>query len=85
MFRVRDGVLEVVAGGDPNWLHDTPHDPAAIFGQVRLGERGRPFRCYKFRTMRHDAEAFLRSDVALHRLYVENDFKLPVHLDPRLK
>ena len=26
----------------------------AIFGQVRIGEAGRPFRMYKFRTMRQD-------------------------------
>jgi len=28
----------------------------AIFSQYRIGRRGRPFRCYKFRTMFHDAE-----------------------------
>jgi undecaprenyl-phosphate galactose phosphotransferase len=28
----------------------------AIFSQYRIGRRGKPFRCYKFRTMFHDAE-----------------------------
>lgn len=27
-----------------------------FFGQIRLGEQGRPFRCWKFRSMRVDAE-----------------------------
>jgi len=32
----------------------------AIFMQDRVGRNGRPFRCYKFRTMYHDAEARLK-------------------------
>jgi undecaprenyl-phosphate galactose phosphotransferase len=31
----------------------------AIFSQKRIGKNGKPFRCYKFRTMYHDAEARL--------------------------
>lgn len=56
----------------------------AVFGQVRLGERGRRFRCRKFRTMRSDAEEVLRADLELQQRYVANNFKLPEAIDPRL-
>lgn len=56
----------------------------ALFGQVRLGARGARFRCYKFRSMRADAEEVLSSDPELHQLYVSNHFKLPEDRDPRL-
>lgn len=63
------------------WL-DSPGP--MFFGQTRLGRRGRPFRCLKFRSMHHDAEAILTSDPALHAAYVENHFKLPAESDPRI-
>lgn len=56
----------------------------ALFGQRRLGLNGQSFKCYKFRSMRPDAEARLRSDPALHAEYVKNNFKLPEDRDPRL-
>lgn len=56
----------------------------AIFGHQRLGAQGRLFRCYKFRSMRRDAEQVLRADPQLYQLYVDNGYKLPAHLDPRL-
>jgi UDP-galactose-lipid carrier transferase len=31
-----------------------------LYAQTRIGQRGRPFRCLKFRTMTHDAEQRLR-------------------------
>ena len=55
-----------------------------VFGQRRLGRFGRPIRCYKFRSMYADAEARLLADPDLHRLYVENDYKLPSSLDTRI-
>jgi len=55
-----------------------------FFRQERLGVEGRRFRIFKFRTMRQDAEEVLRSDAALYRRYVENDFKLPPGEDPRV-
>jgi lipopolysaccharide/colanic/teichoic acid biosynthesis glycosyltransferase len=55
-----------------------------LFSQERLGQGGRTFRCLKFRTMRPGAEALLRDDPDLFRMYVENDFKLPPDQDPRV-
>jgi exopolysaccharide production protein ExoY len=57
---------------------------AAIFRQVRIGRNARPFRIWKFRTMRGDAEAVLRADAALYAEYVANDYKLPPDRDPRI-
>ncbi len=56
----------------------------AIFGHWRLGAGGRMFRCYKFRSMRQHAEQVLQIDPHLYQLYVDNNYKLPPHLDPRL-
>lgn len=56
----------------------------ALFGHWRLGARGKMFRCYKFRSMRQHAEQVLRADPRLYQLYVDNDYKLPPHLDPRV-
>lgn len=55
-----------------------------LFRQRRAGLRGRFFGLLKFRSMRADAEELLRSDPAMHRRHVENDFKLPVQEDPRI-
>jgi lipopolysaccharide/colanic/teichoic acid biosynthesis glycosyltransferase len=56
----------------------------AIFAHWRLGARGRKFPCYKFRSMRPHAEQILRANPPLYRLYVDNNYKLPPQLDPRL-
>ena len=55
-----------------------------FFGQARCGLRGREFQCLKFRTMVVDAEDWLDRDPELRAAYQENDFKLPVHVDPRV-
>jgi lipopolysaccharide/colanic/teichoic acid biosynthesis glycosyltransferase len=55
-----------------------------VFGHERLGRRGRRFRCLKFRSMHEGAELCLDTDKRLHQAYVENDFRLPARLDPRL-
>ena len=56
----------------------------ALFRQERVGLAGESFRMLKFRTMVVDAEERLHVDPALWDLYVENDYKLPAHLDPRM-
>lgn len=56
----------------------------ALFGHERLGAGGKRFRCFKFRTMRRNAEEQLRADPALFAQYVANDYKLPPDRDPRL-
>lgn len=38
----------------------------AFFIQQRIGKNGHPFYCYKFRSMREDAETFLQSYLATH-------------------
>jgi len=56
----------------------------AIFRQKRLGLGGRPFRLWKYRSMRVDAEDILRDDPFLYRRYLDNDYKLPPEEDPRV-
>jgi exopolysaccharide production protein ExoY len=55
-----------------------------LFRHWRVGRDGAGFHCLKFRTMRADAEAVLLADPELLRLYRENHYKLPEHLDPRV-
>jgi lipopolysaccharide/colanic/teichoic acid biosynthesis glycosyltransferase len=56
----------------------------ALFGHTRLGRDGRPFRCYKLRTMCVDAESHLASDPDLRAAYRANGYKLPSHADRRV-
>jgi lipopolysaccharide/colanic/teichoic acid biosynthesis glycosyltransferase len=55
-----------------------------FFGQTRLGKDGKPFRCWKLRTMTTDAEARLSQDSVLRERYRENGFKIPTEEDPRV-
>ena len=55
-----------------------------LFTQERLGEGGRRFRIYKFRTMYEDAEKVLQSDPALYQRYIKNNYKFPRGEDPRI-
>jgi exopolysaccharide production protein ExoY len=55
-----------------------------FFVQERLGQDGRPFRMFKFRTMYRDAEERLRSDPELLRKYLANNHKVPGKQDPRI-
>lgn len=56
----------------------------ALFVQRRIGRNGRPFGCYKLRTMCVDAEARLNDDRSLREQYEANGYKLPVDCDPRV-
>ena len=55
-----------------------------FFGHERVGRGGRPFLCWKLRTMETGAEARLEEDAELKRRYLEDGFKLPDRDDPRL-
>ena len=55
-----------------------------LFEQERLGQKGRRFRLFKFRTMVTNAEEILRGDPILYQRYIENNFKLPRGEDPRI-
>jgi exopolysaccharide production protein ExoY len=55
-----------------------------FFRQERLGKEGRYFRIFKFRTMRADAEAVLKSDPQLYNRYRESNFKLAREDDFRI-
>lgn len=55
-----------------------------FFAQTRIGLHGRPFRCYKLRSMVKDAEERLRREPELYARYVANNFKLRPEEDPRI-
>jgi exopolysaccharide production protein ExoY len=55
-----------------------------LFGHRRVGVGGQPFRCFKFRTMRVEAEELLRTDPVLRSQYMSNNFKIPEGSDPRI-
>lgn len=55
-----------------------------FFGHRRLGLGGRPFRCWKLRTMSVDAEEELDLDPVLREEHRANGFKLPTASDPRV-
>lgn len=60
-------------------------DPGpVIFSQKRLGLGRKPFRLHKFRSMCVDAEKVLQLDPILNCRYVQNDYKLAAHEDPRI-
>lgn len=55
-----------------------------LFRQVRVGRDGAPITVFKFRSMSVDAEGRLEADPELYRQYVENGFKIPASIDPRI-
>lgn len=55
-----------------------------FYKQERIGQDGRKFKIYKFRSMVVNAEEKLMANEELYKKYVENSFKLPEGEDPRV-
>lgn len=55
-----------------------------FFKQERIGENGKVFHIYKFRSMVVNAEKKLKSDKILYKKYIDNNYKLEPDEDPRI-
>ncbi|KAB1971452.1 sugar transferase [Lacticaseibacillus casei] len=55
-----------------------------FFKQTRIGQNGRKFQIYKFRSMVVNAENVLKSNRVLYQKYLANSYKLPAGEDPRI-
>nr|WP_311439527.1 sugar transferase [Mesobacillus foraminis] len=55
-----------------------------FFRQVRIGENGKKFYIYKFRSMLLNAEERLKADKKLYQKYLDNNYKLEPEEDPRI-
>ncbi len=55
-----------------------------FFKQTRIGQYGRPFKIYKFRSMIVDADQVLHANQELYAKYVANNYKLEPEEDPRI-
>lgn len=55
-----------------------------LFKQRRIGQYGKEFGIYKFRSMIVNAEETLKSDKDLYKKYITNSYKLEPEEDPRI-
>jgi exopolysaccharide production protein ExoY len=55
-----------------------------IFKQLRIGEQGKKFYIYKFRSMVINSEEILKNNKILYQKYLKNNYKLEPHEDPRI-
>ncbi|GKT04269.1 exopolysaccharide biosynthesis protein [Furfurilactobacillus sp. OKN36] len=55
-----------------------------IYKQQRVGKNNRDFYIFKFRSMVVDADKKLKADPQLYQQYLDNNYKLPPELDPRI-
>ncbi|WP_010632752.1 sugar transferase [Sporolactobacillus vineae] len=55
-----------------------------FFKQKRIGQFGNTFYIYKFRSMIVNAEGVLKSNRNLYKKYLDNNYKLEPHEDPRI-
>lgn len=62
---------------------DDPRGPV-IYSQSRVGQYGRLFKLYKFRSMEFEAEKKLKENEKLYAKYVSNNYKLKPEDDPRI-
>ncbi len=76
-------VLPIVVAIMVAYLFEDKKGPI-LFKQQRAGKHGRMFYIYKFRSMAVDAEERLKREPELHKKYVENNYKLEPHEDPRI-
>ena len=58
------------------------HTP--FYKQIRIGQYGKPFGMFKFRSMIFNADKVLENNPKLYQKYVDNGFKLPEGEDPRV-
>ncbi|WP_071908864.1 sugar transferase [Exiguobacterium sp. ZWU0009] len=63
-------------------IREPKHD--VFFGQYRYGLNGKRFKMYKFRSMIANAEQKLKNNKILYQKYIDNNYKLESHEDPRI-
>lgn len=62
----------------------TEPNGSIFFSQKRIGQYGGSFKIFKFRSMRVNADSYLKEDKELFQRYVQNGYKLEQHEDPRI-
>jgi exopolysaccharide production protein ExoY len=55
-----------------------------VYKQERIGQYGKKFKIYKFRSMVTDAERKLKENKELYQKYLNNNYKLEPDEDPRI-